>query len=103
MSRLVPAAAAVAALAVSPALAAAHGGSHTATRSYTAGGIQSVAGVTPHLYGQESMQNSSMQAVTVPTRLSDRFLRLTVADRTGLRIAAAAIQKADDGLSTPER
>ena len=85
----------VIALAV-PAFAGA-GGARTVSRAYTGAGVDSVAGVTPEMRGSIHGQGSDAEAVVFATESTDRTMRLTAADQTGLPVRLEFEQTAANG------
>lgn len=90
MSRL-PLLAAIAAAAImsTPAGAAPV---RTVTTPYTGSGVDSVAGVTPALYGDDSGQGSELEAVTVRPRAGERTITVALSDRLERPVLAAVVQ-----------
>ena len=78
-------------------------GSYTLHRPYVAGGLGSVDGATPTVYGEGRAQDSSMQAVSLPTRTRDRWLRVRVADSTGRAVLFSVVQTDSDAAGSPEQ
>jgi hypothetical protein len=100
MHRSVPLALLVTTTLAVPAVAAqpaAHG--RSATGSYTGAGVDSVAGITPSVYGEGSGQGTEFQAVSVDTRRTDRRVTVRVTDRSGRPVQAAVVQHLGSGTS----
>ena len=90
MSRLPLLAAIAATLIMSPTADAAP--VRTVTAAYAGSGVDSVAGVTPALYGEASGQGSELEAVTVSPRAGEKAITVALSDRLGHPVLAAVVQ-----------
>jgi hypothetical protein len=84
----------LAAVAASVALSTTAGAApvRTVSAAYTGSGVDSVAGVTPALYGEASGQGSELEAVTLTPRAGEKTITVTLADRLGRPVLAAVVQ-----------
>ena len=84
----------LAALAACAVLAQTAGASpvRTVTATYLGSGLDSVAGVTPALYGDDSGQGGEVQAVTVTPRAGERLISVALTDKLSRPVLAAVVQ-----------
>jgi hypothetical protein len=71
--------------------------SRTVTATYTAGGLDSLAGVTPAIYGDGGAQGQQWQAVTVQPYRHERSVTISLQDKLGRPVAGAVVQHLTKG------